>query len=125
MGGRGRGSGTGLSFNAEALGFGCGDALPIAMIAPPPMFSPLTNQPVNLVENKEQEYILAVGKELRNSFRHQFFLGGKGDPVSKLDLRWDRLPAELKLGGKKKETMKSVKPNLFKKNKVDIEKVES
>ena len=124
MGGRGRGRGTGLSFNAEALGFGRGDALPTAMMAPPPMFPPLTNQPVKLVEDKEQEYILAVGKELRNSFRaSQFYLGGKGDPLPKLDLRWERFPAELKPGGlKKKKSMKIVKPNLVKKNKVDIEK---
>ena len=124
MGGRGRGRGTGLSFNAEALGFGRGDALPSAVMAPPPMFPPLTNHPVKLVEDEEQKYILAVGKELRNAFRgSQYFLGGKNDPVPNLDLRWDRLPAELKPGGlKKKKTMKSVKPNLVKKNKADIEK---
>ena len=125
MGGRGRGRGTGLSFNAEALGFGRGDALPSAVMAPPPMFPPLTNQPVKLVEDKEQEYILAVGKELRNAFRgSQFFLGGKNDPVPNLDLRWDKLPAELKPGGlRKKKSLNKDKPNLVvKKKKVDIEK---
>merc|ERR1712098_1010543 len=124
MGGRGRGRGTGLSFNAEALGFGRGDALPSAVMAPPPMFPPLQNQPVKLVEDKEQDYILAVGKELRNSFRgSQFFLGGRDDPIPNLQLRWDRLPAELKSGGlKKKKTSKTVKPSLVKKKKVDIDK---
>merc|ERR1712096_387867 len=123
MGGRGRGRGTGLSFNAEALGFGRGDALPSAMMAPPPTFPPLTSQPVKLVEDSEQEYILAVWKELRNAFRgSQYFLGRKGDPLPQLDLRWDRLPAELKPGGLKKKAKKSVKPNLVKKSKVDIEK---
>merc|ERR1712096_486 len=123
MGGRGRGRGTGLSFNAEALGFGRGDALPSAMMTPPPTFPPLTNQPVKLVEDSEQEYILAVWKELRNAFRgSQYFLGRKGDPLPQLDLRWDRLPAELKPGGLKKKAKKSVKPNLVKKIKVDIEK---
>merc|ERR1719482_1015811 len=93
------------------------------MMAPPPTFPPLTNQPVKLVEDSEQEYILAVGKELRNAFRgSQYFLGGKGDPLPQLDLRWDRLPAELKPGGLKKKAKKSVKPNLVKKSKVDIEK---
>eukprot|EP00092_Neocalanus_flemingeri_P034259 GFUD01037256.1.p1 GENE.GFUD01037256.1~~GFUD01037256.1.p1 ORF type:complete len:202 (-),score=100.32 GFUD01037256.1:90-695(-) len=122
MGGRGRGRGTGLSFNAEALGFGRGDALPTAMMAPPPMFPPLTNQPVKLVEDSEQEYILTVGKELRNAFRgSQYFLGRKGDPLPQLDLRWERLPAELKPGGLKKKAKKAVKPNLVKKSKVDIE----
>ena len=123
MGGRGRGRGTGLSFNAEALGFGRGDALPNAMMAPPPMFPPLINQPVKLVEDNEQEYILTVGKQLRNSFRgSQYFLGGKGDPLPQLDLRWDRLPSELKPGGLKKKSKKNVKPNLVKKTKVDLEK---
>ena len=75
MGGHGRGPSTGLSFNAEALGFGGGDSLPSAMMAPPPRFPALTNQKVKLVEDNEQEYILAVGKELRNAFKgSQYFL---------------------------------------------------
>ena len=83
-GGRGRGRGKGLSFNAEALGFCRGDALPTAMMAPPPMLPQLTNQLVKLVEDKEQEYILAVGKQLRNTFRaSKFFLGGKGEVASR------------------------------------------
>ena len=100
--------------------------LAVEMLCPPPWWlhhpcsihSP-TSLYVKLVEDKEQEYILAVGKQLRNNFRaSQFFLGGKGDPLSKLDLRWDRLPAEFKPGGlKKKKSIKSVKPYLVKKIK--------
>ena len=45
MGGRGRGrGGPGLSFNAEAMGFGRGDAMPGTQLAPPPTFPPLDNQ---------------------------------------------------------------------------------
>lgn len=38
MGGRGRGRGKPMSLNIEALGFARGDALPTAILQPPPRF---------------------------------------------------------------------------------------
>ena len=64
--GRGRGRGTGLSFSPESLGFGRGDVLPAAVLAPPPTFPPLANKPVKV---DQDEAVLNKAIELRNYFR--------------------------------------------------------
>ena len=121
MGGRGRGRGTGLSFSTESLGFNRGDALPSGMLAPPPMFPPLNNPPVKLVEDNEQEYINAIWKEYKSSLRaSQFYLGGPNDPLPSLDLDWERFPAELRPGNTRKKKISADKSIKSKKNKVDI-----
>ena len=38
MAGRGRGRGKTVSFDVQALGFGRGEALPAAILQPPPLF---------------------------------------------------------------------------------------
>ena len=60
---RGRGRGTGLSFNAELLGIGRGPLAAPSVLAPPPKYPPRPGRIVPLVENAEQEYLLAVRKE--------------------------------------------------------------
>ena len=66
MGGRGRGRGRGanMSFNVEALGFGRGEALPQAALAPPPIFPPLSTKPLPLDADIQQDYMLVIKKEL-------------------------------------------------------------
>ncbi|XP_043233326.1 DNA-directed RNA polymerase III subunit RPC7-like [Amphibalanus amphitrite] len=66
MGGRGRGRGRGanMSFNVEALGFGRGEALPQAAVAPPPIFPPLSTKPLPLDADLQQDYMLVIKKEL-------------------------------------------------------------
>ena len=41
MAGRGRGRGQSVSFNIEQLGFGRGEAVPVSLTQPPPLFPPL------------------------------------------------------------------------------------
>lgn len=66
MGGRGRGRGRGvnMSFSVEALGFGRGEALPQAALAPPPIFPPLSTKPLPLDVDIQQDYMLVIKKEL-------------------------------------------------------------
>ena len=75
---RGRGRGTGLSFNAELLGIGRGrgsggDVAPPSVLAPPPKYPPRGGRIVPLVDNPEQEYLLAVRKELSMKMKASMF----------------------------------------------------
>ena len=56
MGGRGRGRGKSVSFDVQALGFGRGEALPAAILQPPPLF------PVRFVS----QFALQIRTEERN-----------------------------------------------------------
>merc|ERR1711915_1088246 len=101
----GRGRGTGLSFNTEVLGFNRGDALPTAMLAPPPTFPPLTNPPVKLLKDVEHEYTYTASKDLNAWFRASPYYLGRDQPIPQLDLPWERFPKELRPGGLKKRKL--------------------
>ncbi|XP_037086387.1 DNA-directed RNA polymerase III subunit RPC7-like [Pollicipes pollicipes] len=75
MGGRGRGRGRGasMSFNVEQLGFGRGEALPQAALAPPPIFPPLNTKPLPLVADVQHDYMLVIKKELSMFWRDSPF----------------------------------------------------
>jgi len=116
--GRGRGRGSGLSFNTEALGIGRGEAMPVTQLEPPPTFPPLENQPAKL-DDVEGELMVAAEKRLKEALKlHN--LGSIGGPMPDIDLPWQMLPAELRLGpqGKRvRKSTKNVKPNLVKRSK--------
>ena len=65
-GGRGRGRAN-LSFNVEELGFGRGEALPTAVLQPPPLFPPLTMKPAPLLTGEQYDYLVALKQEFRNT----------------------------------------------------------
>jgi len=71
MGGRGRGRGRGanMSFSVEQLGFGRGEALPQAALAPPPCFPPLSTKPLPLVSDTQHDYMLVIKRELTHFWR--------------------------------------------------------
>jgi hypothetical protein len=96
MGGRGRGRGNAVSFNIEQLGFGRGEAGPVSVTQPPPLFpslgiklfalfvkqckvlnvfpiSLLENRPLPLIKDVENEYILVTQKDLSTRMRNSPF----------------------------------------------------
>lgn len=62
-----------MSFNVEQLGFGRGEALPQAALAPPPLFPPLSTKPLPLVQDMAHDYMLVIRKELANFWRDSPF----------------------------------------------------
>lgn len=125
--GRGRGRGSSMSFNIEAMGFGRGDALPLAIVQPPPDYPPLKRQPVQLLSDKDHTYQLSVQqnfeKRMRNSpyyIRKQEeknFLERYSDKYKKTthlddvlgwEADWNRIPEELKLKKKVKRAKKII-----------------
>jgi len=140
MAGRGRGRGQ-LTFNAELLGIGRGDA-PQSVLAPPPKFPPRPQRIPPLVEDAEQDYLLAVRKELQTQMRaSQFYITPPPSASAEkskytverysdrfavakdasLNLCWSRFPKELRpetaaeAAKRKKRKAASAKPNLVKK----------
>ena len=96
MVGRGRGRGNAVSFNIEQLGFGRGEAGPVSVTQPPPLFpslgiklftlfvkqckvlnffpiSLLENRPLPLIKDVENEYILVTQKDLSTRMRNSPF----------------------------------------------------
>lgn len=142
---RGRGRGQ-LTFNAELLGVGRGgglEAAPQSVLAPPPKFPPRPQRIPLLVADSEQEYLLAVRKELQTQFRaSQFYIAPPPSASAKknkytverysdrfavakdatLNLCWKRLPKELRpetaaaeaAAKRKKRKAASTKPNMVK-----------
>ena len=121
---RGRGRGAGVSFNTELLGLGRGkDAVPASALAPPPKYPPRLNKPPPLIDDSEQDYLLAVRKEWIHQRKNSAFYlkpavfaaegsggGGGGidrysdryedaaEPEKKLELEWKLFPKELRPG---------------------------
>lgn len=139
---RGRGRGQ-LTFNAELLGVGRGgglEAAPQSVLAPPPKFPPRPQRIPLLVDDSEQEYLLAVRKELQTQFRaSQFYIAPPPSASAEknkytverysdrfavakdatLNLCWNRLPKELRpetaaAAKRKKRKAASTKPNMVK-----------
>lgn len=133
---RGRGRGAGVSFNTELLGLGRGkDSVPASALAPPPKYPPRLNKPSPLIDDSEQDYLLAVRKEWIHQRRNSpFFVQPAGkatrtangsavdrysdkyedaaEPERKLELEWKLFPKELrpgsrgrKAGAKRKKSM--------------------
>lgn len=67
-----------MTFNAELLGVGRGNA-PVSALEPPPKYPPRPNRPRELPEGPEFDYLLAVRKEFVQHMRHSaFFVRGAG-----------------------------------------------
>ncbi|XP_046655628.1 DNA-directed RNA polymerase III subunit RPC7-like isoform X2 [Daphnia pulicaria] len=99
MGGRGRGRGNAVSFNIEQLGFGRGEAGPVSVTQPPPLFPSLENRPLPLIKDVENEYILVTQKDLSTRMRNSPFYLKHSENTSyekELPVLWNRMPAELR-----------------------------
>ncbi|XP_046455197.1 DNA-directed RNA polymerase III subunit RPC7-like isoform X2 [Daphnia pulex] len=99
MGGRGRGRGNAVSFNIEQLGFGRGEAGPVSVTQPPPLFPSLENRPLPLIKDVENEYILVTQKDLSTRMRNSPFYLKPSENTSyekELPVLWNRMPAELR-----------------------------
>ncbi|KAH3841581.1 DNA-directed RNA polymerase III subunit RPC7-like [Dreissena polymorpha] len=126
MGGRGRGRGKSVSFDVQALGFGRGEALPAAILQPPPLFPPQVFKPVPLVNNEDMQYMLALKQEFVGSLRKSAYYMKQDekkqdierytdkykthDTAASFAKDWSRFPAELKIRDKK--VKKQIKPKL-------------
>ncbi|KAI9565019.1 hypothetical protein GHT06_008761 [Daphnia sinensis] len=127
MAGRGRGRGQNVSFNIEQLGFGRGEAVPVSVTQPPPLFPTLENRPLPLIKDVEYEYILVTQKDLNTRMRNSSFHLNTAIEIQEiqqihnpsyekeLPVLWNRMPTELKksiakkLGIEKLKTVKSGK----------------
>ncbi|XP_066567963.1 DNA-directed RNA polymerase III subunit RPC7 isoform X2 [Amia ocellicauda] len=70
MSGRGRGRGiASFTFNIEALGLTRGEALPEATLKPRPIFPNVENKPVPLKTGEEEDYMLALKQEMRETMK--------------------------------------------------------
>jgi DNA-directed RNA polymerase III subunit RPC7 len=85
MVGRGRGRGNAVSFNIEQLGFGRGEAGPVSVTQPPPLFPSLVIKlftlfvkqckvlnffPISLLENRPLPLIKDLNTRMRSSPFH-------------------------------------------------------
>ncbi|NXS62431.1 RPC7 polymerase, partial [Brachypteracias leptosomus] len=120
----GSGSGRGRSaftFNIEAIGFARGAALPDTTSEPPPTFPSTDNKPVPLKTGEEEDYLVALKQDLRETMKKTpYFLTVEEDREGLCALYfylyllwslfsvfctdWRRLPRELK---PKKKTKKA------------------
>ena len=74
---RGRGRGQ-LTFNAELLGIGRGEA-PSSVLTPPPTFPPRMHKPRPLLDNPKEDYFVNKGTEIVSHMHNSpFFLKPKG-----------------------------------------------
>ncbi|XP_065059572.1 DNA-directed RNA polymerase III subunit RPC7-like [Rhopilema esculentum] len=69
----GRGRGRSYSFDTGALGFGKGDAIPAAILQPPPLFPPLEFKPSPLRNTEADEYLLALKQEFRAGMKDSLY----------------------------------------------------
>ncbi|KAK4021202.1 hypothetical protein OUZ56_003121 [Daphnia magna] len=125
MAGRGRGRGQNVSFNIEQLGFGRGEAVPVSVTQPPPLFPTLENRPLPLIKDVEYEYILVTQKDLNTRMRNSSFhlntaieikeIQQYSDKIhspsyeKELPVLWNRMPTELKKSMTKKLTITKLK----------------
>jgi hypothetical protein len=77
------------------MGFGRGDAMPVTQLAPPPTFPPLEVRPVQLAAGARTDHLLDMERRLQEGWRAHH-LGGKGDPLPRLELDWDRFASSNK-----------------------------
>ncbi|XP_053859987.1 DNA-directed RNA polymerase III subunit RPC7 [Vidua macroura] len=114
MAGSGRGRGhASFAFNMEALGFGKGAALPHVICKLPPPFPSTNNKPVPLKIREDEDYMLALKQDLRETMKkmpyfltvgdeHQRFLRNSqkyqdnAKEQETLTPDWRRLPREMK-----------------------------
>ncbi|NWT01433.1 RPC7 polymerase, partial [Mionectes macconnelli] len=129
MAGSGRGRGrASFTFNIEAIGFGKGAALPDVICKPPPPFPSTDNKPVPLKTGEDEDYMLALKQELRETMKRMpYFLTVEEEHqevyCSKSSLfyiraifctDWRRLPREMK----PKKTTKKGTLYVFKKQAI-------
>ncbi|XP_073243224.1 DNA-directed RNA polymerase III subunit RPC7-like [Porites lutea] len=128
--GRGRGKGRGLSFDVGMIGFGRGEALPTAILQPPPLFPPLDVKPLPLRQTDADEYMLALKQELRGCMRElPYFIktSVKTKDIERFSDRyrekqtdegldwqpdWKLFPSELKIKVRKHRLNKSARPRI-------------
>ncbi|KXJ10306.1 DNA-directed RNA polymerase III subunit RPC7-like [Exaiptasia diaphana] len=132
-GGRGRGGkGRGFTFDIGAIGFGRGsDALPAAILQPPPLFPPLERRPLPLRISEKDDYMLVLKEEFRmimntspyyikpdaakkdiERYSDRFKENQQTDSTNSWTPDWNHFPAELKVKTKtSKSHGKAVKPN--------------
>merc|ERR1711915_548250 len=81
---------------------------------------------MGLLKDVEHEYTYTASKDLNAWFRASPYYLGRDQPIPQLDLPWERFPKELRPGGlkKRKTSNKKVKPNLSKRSKEDLKKLE-
>ncbi|XP_067016112.1 DNA-directed RNA polymerase III subunit RPC7-like isoform X1 [Acropora muricata] len=128
--GRGRGRGRGLTFDVSQLGFGRGEALPAAILQPPPLYPPLDVKPLPLRQTDADEYMLALKQELRGCMRElPYFIKNsvetkdierfsdryrekKVDGHLEWQPDWKLFPSELKVKPRKQRSQMSTKPRI-------------
>merc|ERR1711915_78847 len=81
---------------------------------------------MGLLKDVEHEYTYTASKDLSTWFRASPYFLGRDQPIPQLDLPCERFPKELRPGGlkKRKTSNKKVKPNLSKRSKEDLKKLE-
>ncbi|XP_072051044.1 DNA-directed RNA polymerase III subunit RPC7-like [Amphiura filiformis] len=146
--GRGRGRGGGMTFSAEVLGFGRGEALPPPTLQPPPTFPTLEYKPVPLTTGEDKDYMLLLKQEFRSGIRSspyfikaedkkkdierysdKYHYNGNSDNTIGWTPDWDRLPKELKIRVRKPmkrdARLSSIKPNIpVKKERGEVDNAE-
>merc|ERR1719430_2401720 len=94
--------------------------MPGTQLEPPPTFPALQNKPVAVCRGAGALAALRAEGRLAAALAHHQ-LGAPGEPLPKLNLRWDRLPAELRPGVGGKRSSRAVRPSLVKRSKeVDV-----
>ncbi|XP_076995281.1 DNA-directed RNA polymerase III subunit RPC7 isoform X2 [Tamandua tetradactyla] len=68
--GRGRAA---YTFNIEAVGFTRGEKLPDVVLKPPPLFPDIDYKPVPLKTGEDEDYMLALKQELRETMKRMPF----------------------------------------------------
>ncbi|XP_068693284.1 DNA-directed RNA polymerase III subunit RPC7-like isoform X2 [Montipora foliosa] len=128
--GRGRGKGRGFTFDVAQIGFGRGEALPAAILQPPPLYPPLDMKPLPLRQTEADEYMLALKQELRGCMRElPYFVrpSVKRKDIERFSDRyrekkvgeelewqqdWKLFPSELTIKARKQRSSKSAKPRI-------------
>ncbi|XP_018414738.1 PREDICTED: DNA-directed RNA polymerase III subunit RPC7 [Nanorana parkeri] len=78
MAGRGRGRGASFTFDLQAIGFSRGEALPETQAQPLPLFPNIDYKAASLLEGEEQDYLLALKRELRGNMKRLPYYIRKG-----------------------------------------------
>ncbi|XP_032232472.2 DNA-directed RNA polymerase III subunit RPC7-like [Nematostella vectensis] len=139
-GGRGRGKGRGFTFDVGALGFGRGEALPTAIVQPPPLFPPQEKKPLPLRSSTADDYLLALKQEFRGCMRESaYFLKPDiadkdierysdryrekppDEPTIDWEPDWRYFPSELKIRVRKRRlhVNRGILPNVSSRRKSD------
>lgn len=142
-GGRGRGGkgrGSQLTFNVESIGLGRGEALPAAILQPPPFYPPLRSKPnfleeggiqTDLVETKQsillsmQNSPYFIKPEIKTKdiqrYSDKYKINAYSDTTIGWQPDWRRFPSELKLNVSRRTNL-SLKHNKKVKNADDVAK---